>query len=559
VPNTGDAERRRRSLAAQGDRPPRSSWLSIAAIVVVVLAAVFSMYDPDGRSAERRRSDLASSQVNSSRVTVVVALGGRTVAVPRSFLGFSTEYWTLPVDERRVALYDRVISLLHVRGDGRFVLRIGGVSSDHVLWGRPWHRPSSWAYALTSRWMTNTARVVRRGRLRVILDLNLVTATPALDASLVRVAEARFPRGSIIAFEIGNEPDVYNRQVWSFRLGDDRYPIGRLPRAITAGTYANSLAADRLALAAVAPRTAMQGPALANPRRNRSWIDALLAGSHPRVDAISVHEYPYTACVRHTAADYPTIPGLLSDHATTAMAAAVSPAISLAHRVALPVRVSEFNSVTCGGVPGISNSFATALWAPSALFTLIRAGASAADLHVRAFSANAPFGFSRRGLVPHPLLYGLMLFTRMLGPASRLLSVRVHSPDRVRLRAWAVRQQRRLSVLLINTSAPSAKVTLELPSRRKATVQRMLAPSAYGHAGETLGGQQLGNDARWSGRKRVEIISPRKGHYFATVGGMSAAIITLLLNRSDEGKRTGMGSLNARSMAGEHQQAIRLS
>ena len=530
MPSSGDGERRE-TMVAGGDRPRWSRGLSAATILVVVFGTVFSLHDPDGRSADRRRSDLTSSQLSTSRVSVAVALRGRATPVPRSFLGFSTEYWTLPVDERHVALYERVISLLHVRGDGGFVLRIGGVSSDHAVWRRPWRRPSPWAFAVTSRWMRDTATVVRRGRLRVIFDLNLVTATPALDASLVRVAEARFPRGSIIAFEIGNEPDVYDRQVWGFRLGKDRHAIGRLPRAMTAGSYADSFAAERLALAAVAPRPAMQGPALADPRRDRSWIATLLAGSDRQVDAISVHEYPYTACVRSAAADYPTIPKLLSDHATAAMAAAVSPAVSLAHRDALPVRVSEFNSVTCGGVPGVSNSFATALWAPSALFTLIRAGASAADLHVRAFTVNAPFAFSKRGLVPHPLLYGLTLFTRMLGPGSRMLSVDVHAPHRVRLRAWAVRQQHRLNVLLINTSAPSAKVNLKLPSRHNAAVQRMLAPSAYGDAGETLAGQQLGSDALWTGKKRVENISPRKGHYFVTVGGMSAALITLPLNR----------------------------
>jgi hypothetical protein len=38
----------------------------------------------------------------------------------------------------------------------------------------------------------------------------------------------------------------------------------------------------------------------------------------------------------------------------------------LAHRAGFPFRLTEQNSVTCGGLAGVSNTFATALWAPAA-------------------------------------------------------------------------------------------------------------------------------------------------------------------------------------------------
>lgn len=91
--------------------------------------------------------------------------------IPRSYLGFSTEYWTLPTDELHIALYRRILSEAHVPGDGRLVLRIGGDSSDHTFWDPDLRRLPHWAFELT-------ARVVREDRLRVILDMNLVTGTP---------------------------------------------------------------------------------------------------------------------------------------------------------------------------------------------------------------------------------------------------------------------------------------------------------------------------------------------------------------------------------------------
>ncbi len=110
---------------------------------------------PDGRPHARDHSDPVALRTVPRRapvrVSVVVGVNGPSVVIPRSFLGFSTEYWTLPVDENHVALYRRVIALLHTTGDGGFVLRIGGVSSDHSFWQLAVHRAPEWAFAVTPR------------------------------------------------------------------------------------------------------------------------------------------------------------------------------------------------------------------------------------------------------------------------------------------------------------------------------------------------------------------------------------------------------------------------
>jgi hypothetical protein len=157
--------------------------------------------------------------------------------IPASFLGFSTEYWTLPTDAAHIALYRRVVQLVRVPHDGRFVLRIGGSSSDHAFWD-PTRRPlPHWAFEVTPAWLTRTVRIVRQLHLRVIIDLNTVTSTPRLAADWADAAEDRLPPGSIIGFEIGNEPDVYDRDVWAYRLGDTTFDDGVLPKAITARSY----------------------------------------------------------------------------------------------------------------------------------------------------------------------------------------------------------------------------------------------------------------------------------------------------------------------------------
>jgi len=69
----------------------------------------------------------------------------RSTPVPRSYFGLSTEYWALPLYAEHMALFERVLSLLQVRGviaDARFRRRelerfIGGERKKIVIDGEP--------------------------------------------------------------------------------------------------------------------------------------------------------------------------------------------------------------------------------------------------------------------------------------------------------------------------------------------------------------------------------------------------------------------------------------
>jgi hypothetical protein len=183
--------------------------------------------------------------------------------------------------------------------------------------------------------------------------------------------------------------------------------------------------------------------------------------------------------------------------------------------------LTEVNSVTCGGTPGVSDTFATALWAPDAMLELIRAGASSADVHVRTEKVNAAFSFTSKGaLVANPLLYGLVTYARTLGRHPKLLPARVTVPGRVDLKAWVVLDGNVLHVLLIDKSSRAAKTKLALPVTGKVTVQRLLAKAASATTGETLAGQTLGADGRWIGGLAQKRIAAVAGTYTVTVPGI---------------------------------------
>jgi hypothetical protein len=462
------------------------------------------------------------------RAQVSVSGNARMTIVPRSYLGLSTEYWALPRFARRMPLLERVLSLLHVRGDGPMILRIGGDSADHAFWDPHELHAPRWAFTLAPRWLARARTLVRHLGVRLILDLNLITDLPGTAARWARAAESGLPDGSIVALEVGNEPDIYSRANW-LAITSGGPPLGRiLPAALTARDYVRDFRSYAEALEQAAPHVMLAGPALASPTLHMRWVSALIAGARRSVGLVTVHRYPFSACAAPRSPAYPTVARLLGPRATTGLARSVEGAVRFAHAAGLALRLTELNSVTCGGRPGVSNSFATALWAPDALFDLLRAGVDGVNLHVRADAINAPFAITRAGLTARPLLYGLLFFARALGAAPRLVPVRLRAPAALHLQAWAVRVgPHTLHVVVIDTGRRSVRVTLRLPATGRATVQRLLAPSLASASGVTLGGRQLGPNGRWEGLPARETIAGAAGAYTLPLPRLSAALLSL--------------------------------
>jgi hypothetical protein len=269
--------------------------------------------------------------------------------------------------------------------EGPVVLRIGGNSADRSIWSPKKELPE-WVFELTPSWLARTSEIVRQLHVMLIIDLNLLSDTPAAASKWACTAERKPPRGGVIGFEIGNEPDIYNPA--SFR--NITSGPTKSPSRLTAVSYAAAYRTYDRALDKAVPRIPLFAPALADPQENLSWISALLTGTHHGLTAITAHRYPLSACAR-SGSHLPTVARLLSERARSGMAASVKPAIRLARRAHLPVRLTEFNSVTCGGTRGVSNTFATALWAPDALLELIRAGVRSAALHTATARSTWPF------------------------------------------------------------------------------------------------------------------------------------------------------------------------
>jgi hypothetical protein len=464
---------------------------------------------------------------------VSVTLGGTLRSIPPSFLGLSVEYDELPRYERAGRDFAHFLEDLRPPdGAAPVPLRIGGESADSTFWpnltrvvARPYYQAHP--YILTHGWMTKLGSLARSARLQVIFDLNLAAHSPQMAAELATSARHNLPAGSLGAFEIGDEPDLYRYSLvgltkaergglnnWAFSFSPSDYD--RLFRA-----YAN-------AVQRAVPGAVFAGPSVQALTRSKSWWTGLTSSSSARryLSLLTVHSYPLlSACAGKVPA--PKAVDYLRDWTARGLAQTLTPALRAARAVNAGVRVTESGTAVCGGVKGQSDTFATALWAADALFNMVSTGAAGVNIHLRTQYPNTALAPTRGGIYAEPLFYGMALFARTLGPDARLLRIN-RGRESSALKVFAVEHRdREIDLLYINKSARRVDVTLSLPSGGRARVQRLTAPSIHANRSVTLAGQRLGSDGLWHGRQSIQSVASRRGFYRVTVPGHSAALLTV--------------------------------
>ena len=459
--------------------------------------------------------------------------GGRVI--PTGFFGMSVEYKELRVYERASALFDRVIGLIRPRDGGPMLLRVGGKSADHVWWKTATGRPPPWVTRIGDAWLARLNDLVRRGDLRLMLDLNLAVHSPALAVDFVKAVVRALPRGALAGAELGNEPDLYWRQPW---LAKQRVPGTSRDVPIdwtvdySALDYRRDYEDYARALASEVPAIPLGGPEIVSSKA--SWLSAITGLGPLDPSFIAIHRYAASTCWPASSPYYPTISMLLSSAATSGLAATVSGAAVFAHRDALALRLTEVNSVSCGGNAGVTDSFASALWTPDALFELLRAGVDGVNWHFRPATLNAPFHLDAHGIEPLPELYGLAVFARMTHGPADLLTTALSSSPGLNLKAWAVENRGAVNVLLINKGPRPAKVTLPAPTGTTgdAAVSALKAPRIDATTGVTFGGRWIANDGRWHGHTVTIDVSQLGGAYQVSVAGYSAVVVTMRRTRA---------------------------
>jgi hypothetical protein len=443
--------------------------------------------------------------------------------LPAGFIGLSMEYRAVHAYTGRspTTINPVFLTLLRALNPAASpVLRIGGDSTDSTWWPvKGMVQPGGINYQLTPSWMRTTRALARALAARMILGINLAAGSPALAAAEGRALLQGIGRSSIQAFEIGNEPDVYNMFPW-YRGRKGRVFFAR-PRDYGFTAFESEFSHWRAAL----PSVPLAGPAIAE----LTWLNGLdqFLNAEPTLSTLTVHRYALRGCLTDTSSPfYPSAANLLADRSSAGLAQQVEPWAFVAHAHGIQLRVDELNSATlasCIGRHGVSETFASALWMLDTLFNLASVGVDGVNVHTLPKAGYEPFSFSHThgswSAVVHPAYYAMLMFTRAFPAGARLLPVIGPSGS---LKLWATRgRDGRIRVVLINKDPTSAdSVDVQVPDAAQAAVQYLSAPSLNSTTGVTLGGQTFG--ARTS--TGVLPGSPQSNHLKAFLGKYSLVV-----------------------------------
>ena len=478
----------------------------------------------------------------------VLSVGAPAAVQPIApgFLGLSLEYWAVPLyaGSDYAASYAPAINPVFVQlvrnlaGGQAPVLRIGGDTTDSTWWPVPGATtPPGVSYALSPTWVQITRDLASELRAKLILGINFEADSATVASTEAKALVDGIGRGRVEALELGNEPELYKSFIWGGSGATGR------PRSYDFAAFDRDFAA----IARSVPGIPLAGPAVGAPH----WFGHVgqFLSDQRRVVVATLHRYPLQYCwIPARSPEFPTIGHLFSAWSTRNLAGTVAGVVKAAHARHVPVRIDEINTVSCGDVPAVSSSFASALWGVDILFQMASVGVDGVNMHTFPGAAYQLFTFSRSGgqwqASVAPEYYGLELFSQAAPSGSRLLTVTPAGSRR--LKAWATRSRDRTTrVVVLNEGAGTRTVAVHVPGtspgagaragRSRApgatgTLVRLQAPGLLATDGITLGGEGFGaatETGRPAGRADRAEIRPHAGAYRFTVPAYSAALLTL--------------------------------
>jgi hypothetical protein len=504
--------------------------LIVVAVVVAAGAAGAHMLTSGsgGGTGSGSEGGMGTGAKTAGATVLTVSPGTVGVPIPAGFVGLSMEFRGLEAyagaDPKRLnPVFEQL--LRNIGPSQRGLLRIGGDGTDWTWWPvRGMARPGGVRYDLNRNWMDVAKALTRSVGLRLILGINLEADSRRVAGAEAEAMLRYIGGGPIAGLEIGNEPELYGSFPW-YKSASGVHVRGR-PSSYDFAGFVH----DYSTMAGAIPRAPLAGPSTGSP----TWMQELgrFLAAEPRVRVATLHRYPLKHCGKH--ATTLTIGELLSRSSSAGLADSVARYVAVARAHHLPLRIDELNAVSCGGQRGVSDTFASALWALDALFEMARVGVSGVNFHTVPRTINelisSDFARGRWSSYVHPQYYGMMMFAQAAPAGGRLLRVSGASGA---LRAWAVRAPAgALRVVVINDDPHgSREVVVRLPvAHGTATVERLAAPSLGAKSGVMLGGQTFGSRTTTgvlAGKQALSSVKPSGRSYALRVAVGSAAMLTV--------------------------------
>ncbi len=460
-----------------------------------------------GTAAARAQKAAAALPGGAKPVRVRVDTHSVTAKAPDDFMGLGYEVSSVPIPglfdpENRVLL--RLLRNLGSHG----VIRIGGNTSDYDSFSaRSAGVSSPNGTVVNEQSLEKLGRFLGASGWRLVWGLNLGSRNVEQVVAEAQAVSSHCGN-SLLAFEVGNEPDLF---VPAHRTA----PYGYEQWYAEFRKYAGAVRA-RL------PNASFAGPDVAN---KTDWV-ARFAHDEGKQIKLLTHHYYAEGPPQSPAS---TIENLLEQ--TSKLSNILQQLSGVSAATGIPYRICETNSCFGGGKPGVSDTFASALWGLDYLHMLADSHAAGVNIEtgvnqlgfVSSYSPIVQDGQGRWGV--RPLYYGLLAFVQ--GGMGERLHTAVEG-NGVNLTAYAARLQKGSAVTLVNKDLhATAEVRIEVSGDAKlARVLRLSAPDVTSREGVTLGSETVGSDGDWR-PSSGEQIRKTHGAFEIAMPRASAAVLTI--------------------------------
>ena len=400
------------------------------------------------------------------------------------------------------------------------MLRFGGITADeNVAWTDSQTPRPAWATSTIGPTQLNElGTLARRSGWQVLLTVGMAHYEPTVAAREVAAAH-RALGPYLAAVEIGNEPNSYGSH--GFR---------ELPWI--AQGYEEQASAYREAIDALTPDVPIAGPDVSGSGAFSEWgEEEALAQSPVAVDRPSL-----SAWLRADAATVDRSAVELSGRGAAALSLASYMAVSELRDI--PLRIDEANTVSCGGVAGISDTFASALWATGYITQAMAAGTAGINLQgnptncvgYTPICAPNPTALAQGELRAQPEWYALLLTHTLIGDRPLPTTISAEGAPNI-VAAGFSGPGHSLKVVLCNNEPEGTSplsVQLQVGSGMGAAqIQRLTDSSPSATSGVLLAGHAVSTNGSWRAPLRAESVASTSGTVTVELPPGSAALVTV--------------------------------
>jgi hypothetical protein len=448
-------------------------------------------------------------------IGVRVRSGPPVASISPDFLGLGYEISSVARPGLLSRTNDVYVQLVRTLGfDG--VIRVGGNTADYAR-----YNPAAQAVSSPFGTVVNNAVLQELGGFlqatgwKLIWALNLGRGSEA-DA----IAEARAVLAvageRLLAFEIGNEPDLFPH-------------AKHRPTSYGYEPWLADYRRYKTALRAQLPGIPLAGPDVAG---KTDWVTRF--GADEGKDAVLLTHHYY----REGQNPGSTIEKLLG--VDPKLQAQLERLRAASQSCGVPYRICEVNSFSGGGRPGVSDTLAAALWVLDYMFTLASNGCSGVNMETGVnqlgfISSYSPISDDEQGHhSATPEYYGMLAFS--LAGRGDLLAVEtdVRTSE---MKAYATRSKEGGLVFTLINKGEIASV-LHLDTRmdtgsqsRDASVIRLSGPAVDAKTGIMLGGAEVTSRGTWKATN-AQVLPVREGQLMLPMPAASAAIVSILQSNS---------------------------